>query len=198
MSVVSVMDCEWVIWEFEFLVIFFGVPKLALAFWSNWSAEALGVPKQALVLQELWYSKSQSKLWYSRGFGTPKAKASFGTPGAWVLQELWYSRGFGTPGGGIELRIMIMAKTRKHYPTHWFADQRPYFISGAIYHKRYLLKDTSLKTMLLSQIRHYFTEYGWSLEHWVVLDNHYHLMARSDHGQDLPGLVVSSATLSKN
>ena len=30
-----------------------------------------------------------------------------------------------------------------------------------------------------------FQEKNWQLDHWVILDNHYHLLATSDKGDDM-------------
>jgi len=79
-----------------------------------------------------------------------------------------------------------MLKRYVHRPAHLFLDGQAYFITGAIYKKRPLLKDITIKEMLLSTIQTSFAKYGWDLEHWVILDNHYHLLVKSKFGEDLP------------
>lgn len=74
-------------------------------------------------------------------------------------------------------------------PAHLFIDDAPYFITGAIYQKRKLLRNAALKQGLLDKIRANTRHFGWTLEHWVILDNHYHLMLRSRRGDDLPELM---------
>jgi putative transposase len=74
-------------------------------------------------------------------------------------------------------------------PAHLFIDDAPYFITGAIYQKRKLLQNAALKQSLLDKIRANARHFGWMLEHWVILDNHYHLMLRSRRGEDLPELI---------
>lgn len=64
-------------------------------------------------------------------------------------------------------------------------DDAPYFITGAIYNKRLLLRDVNLKRLLWKHIIAYFGEYNWELHHWVILDNHYHLMGKSRLGKHL-------------
>ncbi len=83
---------------------------------------------------------------------------------------------------------MIMSKYHQHTPRHRFADNMPYFITGAIYRKRPLLASAALKHSLLELIQKNFDKYDWSLHHWVVLDNHYHLIGRSRKGKDLPSI----------
>lgn len=66
-------------------------------------------------------------------------------------------------------------KKHPHTPAHLFLDEMPYFITGSIYNKRHLLANTELKRLLLEKIQLYFQKYKWVLDHWVILDNHYHL-----------------------
>lgn len=82
-----------------------------------------------------------------------------------------------------------MLKRYKHRPAHLLLDKAHYFITGSIYQKRELLNDP-LKTQLITLLRQAFTEFRWTLEHWVVLNNHYHLMAFSDKGTDLPKIIA--------
>ena len=78
-----------------------------------------------------------------------------------------------------------MLKKHSHTPAHLFLDDTPYFITGAIYHKRYLLREKDIKQWLYQNICTYFDKYQWQLHHWVILDNHYHLMGKSKWGKDL-------------
>jgi len=79
-----------------------------------------------------------------------------------------------------------MLKRSFNTPAHLYADNALYFITGAIYRKRALLKDENIKQKLLKLTKKYFENSGWELYHWVILDNHYHLTGKSRKGQDLP------------
>jgi putative transposase len=81
-----------------------------------------------------------------------------------------------------------MLKRHLHTPAHLLLDDRSYFITSAIYKKRRLLDD-SLKQRLHLTIHDIMTEYSWKLEHWVILDNHYHIMALSHKGESLPSIM---------
>ncbi len=81
-----------------------------------------------------------------------------------------------------------MLKRSDHTPAHLFVDQTPYFITGAIYKKRHLLVHIDIKQQLLEFIQQYFSQYEWELHHWVILDNHYHLLGKSACGKDLPAI----------
>ena len=76
----------------------------------------------------------------------------------------------------------------KSTPTHFYVDDAPYFITAATYQHHPLLDDT-LKPRLRDLLHEVHAEFGWRLEHWVILDDHYHLMARSRNGHDLTKLI---------
>jgi putative transposase len=76
-------------------------------------------------------------------------------------------------------------KRYPHNPPHLHLDHTPYFVTGAIYRKRPLLLEAKLKTHLLELIQNYFKKYDWELHHWVILDNHYHLLGKSNRGNHL-------------
>ncbi len=82
-----------------------------------------------------------------------------------------------------------MLKKHSITPAHLLLDDMPYFITGAIYQKRPLLHDAMLKERLYEIVQNTFGDYGWTLEHWVILDNHYHLLGRSNIGSDLPKIM---------
>lgn len=81
-----------------------------------------------------------------------------------------------------------MLKCHRTTPAHLLLDDTPYFVTGAIYQKRLLLTSPELKLMLIEKSKERFRAYEWQLHHWVVLDNHYHLLGVSRKGKDLPKL----------
>ena len=81
-----------------------------------------------------------------------------------------------------------MLKKHPHTPAHLFLDHTPYFITAAIYQKRMLLANPLLKNRLLSLLQGYFRRYQWDLHHWVILDNHYHLLGKSNNGADMEAI----------
>jgi len=72
---------------------------------------------------------------------------------------------------------MEIYKTYKHNPPHLFRSEAKYFITASTYLRKSFLKLDSAKERLLYSIQRGFSENGWLLEDWVVLNNHYHLMA---------------------
>jgi putative transposase len=89
-----------------------------------------------------------------------------------------------------------MLKRGLHTPAHLFIDNAAYFITGAIYQKRPLLAADRVKTQLLTTIRNCFAEKKWLLNDWVILDNHYHLLATSHKGGDMTGIFRKIHSLS--
>ncbi|MGB0723591.1 MAG: transposase, partial [Gammaproteobacteria bacterium] len=71
-----------------------------------------------------------------------------------------------------------------HAPKHFYVDHAAYFITAATFQRQPILTD-SVKACLRDALHNVFGTYQWSVEHWVILDDHYHLMARSHRGQDL-------------
>lgn len=84
-----------------------------------------------------------------------------------------------------------MLKRHRNTPAHLFLDDTPYFVTGAIYQKRPLLANPEIKGQLLALIQEYFQTYYWELHHWVILDNHYHLLGKSRIGEDLTHIFQS-------
>jgi len=70
-------------------------------------------------------------------------------------------------------------KTYAHNPPHLFQPATKYFFTCATYKKKHYLKTDNAKILLFSSILTACDQYGWKLEDWVILDNHYHLMLTS-------------------
>ncbi len=84
-----------------------------------------------------------------------------------------------------------MLKRYEHNPPHLFIDNTTYFITAAIYEKRHLITTHELKMLLIETIKKAFEQYEWQLHHWVILDNHYHLLGQSQKGEELPKIIRS-------
>ena len=82
-----------------------------------------------------------------------------------------------------------MLRHHSHIPAHLFLDDTAYFITGAIYNRQPLLQTDALKHELLLCMRQVFSTHGWELQHWVILDNHYHLLAKSRRGKDMSSII---------
>lgn len=81
-------------------------------------------------------------------------------------------------------------KVYEHNPPHLFIPNAKYFITGTTYQKKMWFKDNKTKEQLLNSISIGFDKYGWIMEEWVILDNHYHLMGNApDDSGTLPVMM---------
>jgi putative transposase len=81
-----------------------------------------------------------------------------------------------------------MFKKGLYAPAHLLVDNAAYFITSKIYQGRPLLAADLIKEHLIETIADCLGEKQWLLKDWVILDNHYHLLAISDKGKDMPDI----------
>jgi len=81
-----------------------------------------------------------------------------------------------------------MLKLQDHRPAHLLLDNMPYFITASTHKKRPLLND-AIKSQLILLMQEEFKNCQWRFEHWVVLNNHYHIMVHSHKGEYLPKII---------
>lgn len=82
-----------------------------------------------------------------------------------------------------------MLKKQAHRPAHLLLDNMPYFITASTHKKRRLLND-DIKKQLIIIMHKEFTACRWQFNHWVILDNHYHIMVYSHKGEQLPQIIA--------
>ncbi|MBC8180547.1 transposase [candidate division KSB1 bacterium] len=81
-------------------------------------------------------------------------------------------------------------KEYKHNPPHLFRKNSKYFITAKTYKGYKHFTTDSAKQLLIDSIFTTFTKFNWIIEDWVVLDNHYHLMAEvKDNPNDLSKII---------
>ena len=66
-----------------------------------------------------------------------------------------------------------------HSPPHLFVSGASYFITGGTYLKARLFDAPRRRDLLLATICQQAGVFGWMLEAWAVMSNHYHLVARA-------------------
>jgi putative transposase len=66
-----------------------------------------------------------------------------------------------------------------HAPPHWLFEPGTYFVTASTYHRQPLLAGSAERTLVAERLLESAVNLGWSIRAWVVLPNHYHLMARS-------------------
>lgn len=83
----------------------------------------------------------------------------------------------------------LTIKKYKHGPTHWLIDDFYYFFTGATYQKKRLLRTPAAKTIFTKYLLQYTEKHNWELLEWVVLDNHYHFLAKVTKAADIPRFI---------
>jgi putative transposase len=69
-----------------------------------------------------------------------------------------------------------------HAPPHWTFDAGMYFVTASTYHRQPILAGPAELKVVSTRLLESALAFGWSVHAWVVLSNHYHLMARSPLG----------------
>lgn len=85
--------------------------------------------------------------------------------------------------------MSLTIKRYPHAPTHWFIDDFYYFFTGAVYQKRCLLTTPTTKEIFIKYLFQFIEKYQWELFDWVVLENHYHFLAKVNKGADIPRFI---------
>jgi len=83
----------------------------------------------------------------------------------------------------------LIIKKYRHAPTHWFSDDFYYFFTGAVYHKKRLLNTAETKDIFINCLFQFIEKFNWELLDWVVLENHYHFLAKVHKSEDMPRLI---------
>ncbi|MBU1874579.1 transposase [bacterium] len=83
-------------------------------------------------------------------------------------------------------------KTYEHNPPHLFRNNAEYFITGATYEHVHYMKSDEAKDIFLNYLFKSFEHYNWKIEDWVVLDNHYHLMANAPENAETLAQVINN------
>jgi putative transposase len=80
----------------------------------------------------------------------------------------------------VDAKSQLPPKDWPHAPVHRLADNAVYFVTAATLNKQHFF-DTPQKLDLLERLLLSFArKYGWQLEAWAVLANHYHFVARGN------------------
>ena len=83
-------------------------------------------------------------------------------------------------------------KTYKHNPPHLFRSNAKYFITGATCEHVHYMESDEAKDIFLNYLFKSFEHYNWKIEDWVVLDNHYHLMANAPENAETLAQVINN------
>lgn len=82
----------------------------------------------------------------------------------------------------VDLKSQLPPKDWPHAPVHRLADNAVYFVTASTLHKAHLFNSPQKRDLLERLLLSFAKEYGWQLEAWAVLANHYHIVARGNPG----------------
>ena len=72
-----------------------------------------------------------------------------------------------------------------HHPPHVYLDDTWYLITASTVNHGPVLSGTHAKALFRRELRKLIVQFGMKLRAWVVLDDHYHLLLKTDQGRDL-------------
>jgi len=81
-------------------------------------------------------------------------------------------------------------RTYAHTPPHLCRAGAEYFITASTFESKRLFDD-DVKEKLFSSLLKSCVNHGWSLEDWVILDNHYHIMVHAPEVSANPAKFVA-------
>jgi putative transposase len=89
-------------------------------------------------------------------------------------------------------RVMEIYKTYKHNPPHLFRSNAKYFITSSSLGKYPYFRSDAAKEALLLYLTKSLTHFAWTLEEWVILDNHIHIMAEAPENAETLSLLMNN------
>jgi putative transposase len=70
-------------------------------------------------------------------------------------------------------------KVYPHNPPHYFVPNAIYMVTGSTLYKKRLLTENRHKSLVLEVLLEHANHWGWVLEAWAILENHYHFIAHA-------------------
>lgn len=70
-------------------------------------------------------------------------------------------------------------KVYLHTPPHYFVPNAMYMVTGSNYQKQHLMQENRCKEFFLKTLFEKANLFGWQMEAWAVLNNHYHFIAQA-------------------
>lgn len=91
---------------------------------------------------------------------------------------------------GYTRNMEAIYKVYPHNPPHYFVPNAMYIVTGSVLYRKRLLFDDKRKALVLEILLERSAHWGWEMEAWAILDNHYHFISRSpEHPSTLEQLI---------
>lgn len=78
-----------------------------------------------------------------------------------------------------------------HAPSHRLLERGAYIVTAGIYHKQHLLCAARRLDLVRDTLFGCAADFGWDLQAWAILSNHYHFVASSPDDPSSLGRMVS-------
>jgi len=73
----------------------------------------------------------------------------------------------------------VVYRVWPHAPAHLFAPGAVYIVTAGVYQKALLFNTPEKRDFLLQTLFDEAQRWGWSLQAWAILSNHYHFVAQA-------------------
>ena len=80
----------------------------------------------------------------------------------------------------------------KHNPPHLFLPSATYMITSSTYRRKKFFHNDELKALLLTSILYSFTKFSWRIKAYVILANHYHILATAPDQRTMLPKIISN------
>ena len=78
---------------------------------------------------------------------------------------------------------------KSHYPSHYYFDDKIYFITARTVNKNRFFNTKEKKNILKKILIEAGNKFKISFFAWTILDNHYHLLLNILKGESVPGFI---------
>ena len=72
-----------------------------------------------------------------------------------------------------------------HHPPHIYLDDTWYMLTASTLNRVHYLASERAKMLVRDRLRELIVQFGMTLKAWVILNNHYHLLLKTNVGADL-------------
>jgi putative transposase len=79
-----------------------------------------------------------------------------------------------------------------HAPAHLFIPNSTYIVTASTYNKEPLFGSFEKRDFLLETLFEEMERFGWGLQAWAIMSNHYHIIARAPERADSLKRVIAS------
>ena len=83
------------------------------------------------------------------------------------------------------INAMTSTLSWPHAPVHWTFEPGIYMVTAGLYRQTPLLHTADRRDLVLAECFNCAQEFGWHLQAWAVMTNHYHFVAHTEKPESL-------------